>query len=60
MWPVRSAITGGFAPPLPWSFWRLLRTPGAHNRDRIAAAREVLDRGWGKAVGSLISRAPIR
>src|SRR5688572_18217360 len=25
--------------------------PKAHDRDRIAAAREILDRGWGKAVG---------
>ena len=35
---------------LPRSFWRS-RDPKAHNRDRIAAAREILDRGWGKAVG---------
>ncbi len=25
--------------------------PTARNADRIAAAREILDRGWGKAVG---------
>lgn len=25
--------------------------PKARDRDRIAAARELLDRGWGKAVG---------
>jgi hypothetical protein len=25
--------------------------PAARNADRIAAAREILDRGWGKAVG---------
>ena len=25
--------------------------PKARDRDRIAAAREILDRGWGKAVG---------
>ena len=25
--------------------------PNARDRDRIAAARELLDRGWGKAVG---------
>ena len=33
------------------SFWRLRWTPKARERDRIAATRELLDRGWGKAVG---------
>ena len=52
MWPARSAMYWGARPPsLPRSFWRLRRTQSARTRDRIAAAREILDRGWGKAVG---------
>ena len=41
---------GARPPSLPRSFWRLQPTE-PQNADRIAAAREILDRGWGKAVG---------
>ena len=27
----------------------IAENPKAHNRDRVAACRELLDRGWGKA-----------
>ena len=52
MWPGRFVTYWGVRPSdLPRSYLSLLRAPKAHSRDRIAAAREVLDRGWGKAVG---------
>ena len=45
------------SPPLSNNFILLPRSleialdPKARERDRIAAVRELLDRGWGKAVG---------
>ena len=34
---------------LPAFFWRSRPISQAHDADRIAAIRELLDRGWGKA-----------
>ncbi len=37
--------------PLAQILLEIALDPRARDRDRIAAARELLDRGWGKAVG---------
>ena len=42
---------GGSPALLAQVLLEIAEDPKAHNRDRISAAREILDRGWGKAVG---------
>ena len=42
---------GGLARPASQVLLEIATDPTARNADRIAAAREILDRGWGKAVG---------
>ena len=44
-------VLGGSPALLAQVLLEIAEDPKAHNRDRIAAAREILDRGWGKAVG---------
>ena len=46
----RDVLGGAPRPPCP-GLLEIAKDPKAHNRDRIAASREMLDRGWGKAVG---------
>ena len=40
---------GGSPVRLAQVLLEIAENPKAHNRDRVAAIRELLDRGWGKA-----------
>ena len=42
-------VCGGSPLLLARGLLEIAENPKAHNRDRIAAFRELLDRGWGKA-----------
>jgi len=42
-------VLGGSPALLAQVLLEIALDPKAHNRDRISAAREILDRGWGKA-----------
>jgi hypothetical protein len=44
-------VCGGTPLRLAQVLLEIAEDPRAHNRDRIAAAREILDRRWGRAVG---------
>ncbi len=44
-------VLGGSPALLAQVLLEIATDPTARNADRIAAAREILDRGWGKAVG---------
>lgn len=42
-------VCGGSPLRLAAGLLEIAEDPAAHNRDRVAAYRELLDRGWGKA-----------
>ena len=42
-------VCGGSPLRLAQGLLEIAEDPKAHNRDRVAAYRELLDRGWGKA-----------